>query len=327
MTQAPVPLLGVSFSHRHARWLGLDPAETLTRLLRDAGVRRLRLSAYWDEIAPDAATIDFAPLRPWLDIAARYGARVLISVGLKAQRHPEFYPPAWLVEEHPIPHGARLDDYPRVVTRLLLMLERVTAFLADFDVIEAWQVENEPFVPAARRTAGWRFSPDLLAREIAVVHEVDPRRRPIVVNHGARSALDRWWQVILRLADVLGQDVYTRRPLRRGPLRYLNVHAFGRLSPNLRLQAHVAHGLDKQFWITELQAEPWEREAMTAIAAECIGSISPERIRANLRLVTRAGADRVYLWGAEWWRYMAERHGDSRYEELARGLFGAAGNG
>lgn len=321
MIPDPAPLLGISFSHRHAAWLGLDPAATLRFLLDDLGVRRLRLSAYWDEIAPAAGRIDYGPLRPWLEIAARYDARVLMTVGLKAQRHPEFYPPAWLTTEHPLPRGAALADHPRVGAMLLLMLERVTAYLADVDVIEAWQVENEPFLPVARRTAGWRISPALLEREIAVVRDADPRRRPVVVNHGSRSRFDRWWPAALELADVLGQNIYTRRPAPWGPWRYWNVHALGSFAPQLRRQAQAARRLGKQFWITELQAEPWEREEMIAIALARIGSVSPERIRANLRLATHTGAQRVYLWGAEWWCFTAQRHGDSRYIALARTLF------
>jgi hypothetical protein len=208
------------------------------------------------------------------------------------------------------------------VTLLLLMLERVAAFLADVDVIDAWQVENEPFVDV-HRTRRWRISPGLLAREIEVVREADPRRRPVVVNHSSRSAFDRMWVPALQAGDVLAQNVYTRRPVSWGPVKYLNVHALGPLAPPLRRQARVARRLGREFWVTELQAEPWERRPMTELAPDEIGSVSPERIRANLRLAARSGASRVYLWGAEWWRYLAERHRDGRYLELARELFDA----
>lgn len=319
------PELGVSFSHRHAAWLGLDPAETLRGLLAGSGVRRLRLSCYWDEIAPEPSRLDFSPLTPWLELAARYNARVLMTIGLKAQRHPEFYPPEWLLREHPLPPGANIGDYPRVVTMLSLMLERTIAYLADFDVIEAWQVENEPFVPSARRTIGWRIAPGLLEHEAAIVREVDPRSRPVVINHASRSAFDRMWAAALRPADILAQNVYTRVPAPWGPWRYWNVHAFGPLSPALRRQAKVARRLERGFWLTELQAEPWERSSVLDLPPDQIGSISPERIEVNLRRASATGAERVYLWGAEWWRFMAERHGDHRYLDLARRLFGGSG--
>ena len=46
-----------------------------------------------DEIAPEPTRLDLARLTPWLTIAARHNARVLMTLGLKAQRHPEYYPP------------------------------------------------------------------------------------------------------------------------------------------------------------------------------------------------------------------------------------------
>lgn len=322
------PVLGVSFSHRHASWLGLDPQQALETLIRDLGVRYLRLSLHWDEIAPEPGRHDFSPLRPWLDIAARYGCRVVMTAGIKAQRHPEFYPPAWLTENHAIPHGAALDDHPRVVTLLLLMLERAVAFLADVDVIDAWQVENEPFLPAAGRTAGWRISPDLLAREVAVTRDADPRHRPIVVNHSSRTVFDQVWRQALAAGDVLAQNVYTRRPLDpRLPIRYRNDYALGPLAPNLRRQMASAHRQGKRFWITELQAEPWERLDILTARPEQIGSISPQRLRRNLALAAASGAGRVYLWGAEWWLWLAERRADRRYLELAREIFGPDSGG
>ena len=313
--------LGINFSHRHAEWLNQDPDALFARLLDEIGVRHVRLSVYWEEIAASAEQVEFAPLRRWLDPLQRRGARALVTVGLKAQRWPEFYPPGWLTQAHPLPDGALLDEHPRVVAHLLLMLERVTAFLADYDAVDAWQVENEPFLPSLRTTAGWQFSPGLLAREIAVVREADPRRRPIVVNHSSQNSLDRRWQTGLALADVIAENVYTRKPNRWPWPRYFNPYAIPLLAPPLGRYGKAARRLGKGFWITELQAEPWERQDVHALTPATIGSVSPERIRRNLGLVRRAGAERIYLWGAEWWRFTADRDGDARYWHLAQGLF------
>ena len=316
--------LGINFSHRHAAWLNQDPDALFARLLDELGVRHVRLSVYWDEIAPSADQLDFGALRHWLDPLQQRGARALVTLGLKAQRWPEFYPPDWLTRTHPMPNGARLDDHPRVIAHLLLLLERVTAFLADYDAVDAWQVENEPFLPSMRHTVGWQFSPALLAREIAVVREADPRRRPIVVNHSSQNSLDRRWQVGLRLADVIAENVYTRKPNRWPWPRYFNAYAIPFLAPPLRRYGAVVRRLGKGFWITELQAEPWERQDVHTLTPATIGSVSPERIRRNLDLVRRAGAGRIYLWGAEWWRFTADRDGDARYWDLARRLFAGA---
>ena len=315
--------LGINFSHRHAAWLGLDPDDLYRSLLDDLGARHVRLSIYWDEVAPSPEQLTFAPVRRWLDPLQERGGRALVTLGLKAQRWPEFYPPGWLTATNPLPRGAQLDAHPRVVAHLLLMLERMTAFLADYDAVGAWQVENEPFLPSMRHTEGWQFSEELLRREIEVVREADPRRRPIVVNHSSQNRFDRRWQVGLRLADVIAENVYTRKPNRWPWPRYFNTHATWLLAPPLGRYAREADTLGKELWVTELQAEPWEREDVHTLTPPRIGSISPTLLRENLRLVQRAGARGVYLWGAEWWRFTADRDGDERYWDVARGLFAA----
>lgn len=315
------PTLGVNFSHRHADWLGLDPTSLLKQLLDDVGVRHFRLSVYWDEIAPAPEQLDFAPIRRWLDPLQERGARALLTVGLRAQRWPEFYPPDWLVERDALPKGAWIHQHPRIVAHLLLLLERVTAALADYDAIDSWQVENEPFLPGMKRTVAWRFSPALLAREIAVVREADPRHRPIVVNHSTQNLFDRRWLHGLTLGDVIAENIYTRKPNRWPVPRYFNPYAVPLVGPDLRLYGRVARAYKKPLWVTELQAEPWEELDVKTLTLAEIGSVSPERIEANLRRAARSGAQRIYLWGAEWWRYVLQRDSDRRYWDLARRLF------
>lgn len=319
--------LGANFSHRHAAWLGLDPDACYRQLLDELGVRRVRISVYWDEVAPAPDHLDFAPIRRWLDPLEQRGAKALVTLGLKAQRWPEYYPPGWLTEDVSLPMGCDLEAQPRVVAHMLLLLERLTAFLADYDAVDAWQVENEPFLPSMRHTVAWRFPPALLAREIAVVREADPRRRPIVVNHSTQNRFDgRWWQALAQ-ADVLAENVYTRKPNTWPWPRYFNAHAIPLLAPPLGREARVALAMGKELWVTELQAEPWERADVHTLTPARTGSVSPERIEANLRLVRRAGARRVYLWGAEWWRFTADRDNDARYWNLAHRLFGGRGAG
>ncbi len=316
----PLPLLGVNFSPRQAKWLGLDADETFSALLNDLRVRFFRLSLYWDEIQPEPTRYDFSRVQQMLEWAEYRGARVLLTVGLKAQRHPEFFPPAWLVRDGSPPHGARIREQPRLKAHLLLMLERAVAMLADFSCIDSWQVENEPFLPAAGRTVGWTFDRKTLRKEIGAVRGSDPRNRPIVINHSSNTIFEPGWLTALRMGDVLAQDVYTRKPSSGRQVRYGNPFALGPFGPGLLLQSALARRTGKRFWITELQAEPWEPEPIPVLRPDEIGSISPERMQSNLALVSRTRPERVYFWGAEWWRYLLGR-GDDRYWSVARRLF------
>lgn len=313
-----LPLLGVNFSHRQALWLGLDPDEAFRDLLDRLRARHFRLSLYWDEIQPEPTRYDFSRVHRQLDLIEARGGSVVLTVGLKAQRHPEFYPPRWLQNGGLPAPGQEIGTAQRLLAHLLLMLERAVALLADYHSIVAWQVENEPFLPAAGRTPGWRIAPRTLEREIEAVRGSDPRHRPIVINHSSLTVWSAGWLRALLRGDVLAQDVYTRRPA--GPLRYINPYRLGPLGPSLLTQSVLAHRAGRQFWITELQAEPWERVPLPELGLANTWSISPRRIAANLRLAVAAHPERIYLWGAEWWLYR-RMLGDGSYWELARDLF------
>src|SRR5579875_1531712 len=170
--------LGLNFSHRQAQALGEEPREAFQAVLIHLRPRYLRLSLYWDETAVQPGAPDPAELRWFLDQAQRRDCRVLLTVGFKPQRHPSYFPPRWLTDgsSGPEPSG-------RLAANLLLMLERVIALLADYDVIDAWEVEHLPFLPAAEQPAGWAIDAPLLGREVELLHDVDARHRPVVVSH------------------------------------------------------------------------------------------------------------------------------------------------
>ncbi len=107
-------LIGINFSCDEAEYLLLeDPAlgpagyvpddrpgraewcaETLGRLLDETGARSVRLSVQWDEVQPEPERYDFALVEGLLEAAGTRGVTASVSVGMKAQRHPEYHIPA-----------------------------------------------------------------------------------------------------------------------------------------------------------------------------------------------------------------------------------------
>jgi hypothetical protein len=143
------------------------------------------------------------------------------------------------------------------------------------------------------------------------------------VNHSSHHRFDRHWLDILGTADVLAQNVYTRKPF---PLEwfgglYISPYRLGPFTPNLQRQSQAAEEMGKELWITELQAEPWERRDVRSLGPNDAGSIDLGRLRNNLRIAKNSGATRVYLWGAEWWYYQLKAYGNERWWEAARDIF------
>ena len=322
---AGAPALGVSFSCRQARYLGDDCATVYNALLDDLGVRHVRLSLYWADCEPEPGRYDFAEADELVSLAVARGADVLLTLGIKAQRYPEVYLPAWLAQVDGLPEGAVLDHLPGVRPAALgFVQEAVRHFTGDSAVI-GWQVENEPFIKNFDKIRGWVISPEMITAEVAAVRAADGSARPVVVTHSSWTVYDQGWKRALAAADVIGQNVFTKKAWLRD-WWYFFPYEMGPFVPALPQQAALARRQGKQLWITELQAEPEERRSLKELEEpqpNAIGSISPRLLQENVAMARRSGARRIYLWGAEWW--YATRGRDARTDlwEEARRLFAA----
>jgi hypothetical protein len=261
--------LGLNFSHQEAARLGLSPNEGLRDLLAELRPKHLRLSLYWDRISPEPGTYDLTDIQNCLDAAQRQGCSVLLTIGFKPQRHPTLAIPPWMI-------GASSE---RLTAGLVLMLERAVALLADYSAIDAWEIEFLPYLAHHQQPKDWRFEPAHLRREVAVLHEVDARHRPVVVSHPAGIFSNTGWLKALSLGDILGGA--------------LSLSARGTLPlRRISLQAHLASRFDRQLWITELQ---WYDETGYSISS----------LTESLQTLTAAGVNRAYLCGTEAWAAQA----------------------
>jgi len=322
--------VGVTFSSRPLLLEGepVDPDPIYESLL-ERPFTYLRLGAYWDEIAADG----YAVLDAQMDAAAGAGKQVLLVVGAKAPRWPEFWLPSemrqhgaepfGIVGEHPLLRGAVLEHVTDVVMRY-----------SDHPALFAWQVENEPLDPAG--PSQWRIDAELLAAEIELVRLLDPGR-PVALTFFLelpRSCpdpldlddcdlprlllgppVDRADDLLplLRPGDILGADVYPTIGTSEVTDDWTTYAA--------RWSA-AARRAGVRFWITELQAEPWET-ARTRATNGNAALVTPDRTD---ELVTdaagRSGAEVVLLWGAEhWWR---QRDAGPSWLEAADGWLGGA---
>ncbi len=296
------PQFGLSFSCNQARYLlgpNADCAATLAAILDGLGARHLRISLYWNEVEPRRGLFDFQQSDALIAVARTHDADVLLSLGIKAQRYPEVYLPAWLTSTANVPVGAALDQLPDVHDAVLAFDAAAVAHYADDPTVTAWQVENEPFIKNFQTIRGWTVSPQMTAAEAAEVHRDDPRHRPVIVTHSAWTIYDQAWKQALALGEVLGENVFTKKAWVR-PWWYFFPYQIGPFAPDLPGQAALARREGKQLWITELQAEPEEERALPQTLDGHADSLTPQSFAATLRLARRSGASRVYLWGAEW---------------------------
>ncbi|MGE5279237.1 MAG: beta-galactosidase [Deltaproteobacteria bacterium] len=322
------PRVGTTFSPVQCAYLGLDWKETFQKTL-SLSFDIIRLAAYWDRIERVPDVYDFSELDWQIEQARRAGVEVLLTVGMKAPRWPEFFIPAWVLEKEEIAFGSDVSTHPYVRARALKFIEAVAAHYAGEASIVAWQVENEPL---NRAGAGqWRIGRSFLKEEIARVRRADPAARPVVVN--AMTYANRYLRFLARLAyrrnpvyevaeiaDIPAYNIYPaigERVLGAGMCFFSQP---GRRLRYLEQIARAAVRRNKPFWVTELQAEPWEPGQLVHAARGMALTCGPANIEEGFREAKRLGADTVFLWGVEYWFFRQQVFGDPSWLEAVRRL-------
>lgn len=332
------PAFGINFSCDQAEYLLLeDPslgtagyvsrdrpgraewcAARLDELLAGLGARYVRISVEWSQVEPAPGQYDFSLVDALLGAAEAREAKVLMTVGVKGQRHPEYYIPQWVLDGSRLKDGETVSDDPFLRSQALEMVSAVVSHVAGSVAIDSWSADNEPYV-ASPRANGWVLGEDFVREEVGIIRTDDPTHRPVVINHAQHFVFDRRWKVALADSDVLGTSIY---PFRRydiaGQEVIIPILEIGPLQTNYAAQARAAKAAGRDFWITEMQAEPWSNDIRLVSPANPVDDLTPAHFQDNIDYARRAGASRVYLWGAEWWLYERDHFGDSRWWNMAK---------
>ncbi|MEO8539307.1 MAG: beta-galactosidase [bacterium] len=279
-------------------------ASILDRLFVETGAKAVRLSIQWDEVEPREGEFDFTLPDALIATAASNHATVMLSVGMKAQRHPEYYIPDWAMDGLDLPNGTVVSDVPSLRDEAFALIERTVQRYATSTTVDSWGAENEAYI-ASHRSDRWSLSPEYVAQVVKIIHGNDPLRRPVSINHAQHFVMDQHWQTALADSDVLGQSLY---PARNGNLFGVkvvaNIMEIGPLMPNYAYQARTAVAAGKQFWVTELQGEPWtENDSRLITPSNPSDNLTAAGLRENIAYARKTGAARIYLWGSEWWLY------------------------
>lgn len=299
--------IGTTFSYREAEWLGLNWQETL-RAIISLGLKPIRIGAYWSEIEKNPGKYSFPILDKIIEILADKKVPIILEVGLKAPRWPEFYFPDWLEKRinllpfQPIKNSV-------IQKPLLNFLEKTIIRYETNKYIRWLNIENEPLNFSGQKQI--RIQPNLLKKEIKLARKLS--KKPIILNSWVemhplkRSARDLAWRenslpICLQEGDILGLSVYPKYPgqpkIQKEEWQFL-AQLFER-----------ARGKQKDAWITELQAEPWEKNGQKDFKNPLGNqSCQPKDIKDYLTIAENLGFKTILLWGAEfWYRCLKEKN-------------------
>lgn len=288
-------LFGITFSPPHLRYLDIPPLSALETALA-YHFSHIRLGAYWNEIEKEKGTYDFTELNTILTKCEAAKQNVVITVGVKAPRWPEYYYPSHI----------KVKDTKDGETQsaILQFIKKTVNELRQYSCITHWQLENEPLDPSG--PLDMAIPEVFLRKEVVMLKNADSR--PVIVTLWGNDLKKRkLFPIVEKFADLVGIDLYYRqyqgerfgRSVYRGP-----DHADSYLS-------HLIASTKKPVWITELQAEPWEKNNETYLT-DSPKSMSPLILAEHIKRAHVLPVKEILLWGFEYWVYRAQK-GDMSY--------------
>jgi GH35 family endo-1,4-beta-xylanase len=230
----------------------------------------VRLSCFWPEIEKTKDYFDFSQIENILEMAQKKEQKIILTIGMKAIRWPEFYVPGW-------------TNYEQVVEnpeRLLLFVKKTIETVSKYTCVQYLQVENEPLDKSGPQKL--TVPSELLEQEITLARQLSGL--PIVLTAwGNKSLRDNRISKLAKLADIIGLDFYCQIPDGKG----------GYWGPDDPVEEIIKTTLplNKPIWVTELQTNPWKNSP----------GLSPERIMAvNLEFAKKLPVEAILFWGYEY---------------------------
>lgn len=295
---------GINFSQKYASELQMDWKEVLTSFLDELNVKKFRVAAYWDLLEPGPGLYDFSDLDWQINSIAERGGKVILAFGSRVPRWPECHWPSWIYQ----------NSVQERNQKILNLLKNVVEHYKGNPAIEAWQVENEPFLRFFGQCPP--LDENFYAQELALVKSLD--NRPIVVTESGELST---WLNGARSGDLLGISVY-----RITWNKFFGYFYYPLPPAHYYLKAKIVKLLtgNKNIFISEMQSEPWLGMPILQTSIDYQAkTMNLEKFKKNIQYIKRAGISPVYLWGAEWWYWMKKQNDGGIWYE-AKELFKSA---
>jgi len=291
---------GVTFSKKQAVDLGLDWQNVYVAIIEDLAVKKIRLSAYWDEIEVKPNEYFFDDLDWQINLAQEHKAQVILAIGNRLPRWPECHTPSWINEQNK-------------EKEILEYIEIVINRYKDRENIVSWQIENEPFLPHFGECP--KLDSVLLDKEIALAKSLDTRD-VVVTDSGELS----FWIPAAKRADVFGttmyRDTYSEKLKRY--IHYPIAPGFFRFKKNIT----DIFASPKKWLVIEMQAEPWGPKPFQHLSQEeRERTMNLEKFKDMIEFSSQTGFQEFYLWGVEWWYWEKTTQNNNDLWEEARKLF------
>ena len=313
--------IGTTFSIYQCEYLGMDWKQAYRQTL-DMGWDLIRIGVDWERVEKADGVFDFSDIDWQLGLAREKGVPVILALGMKTPRWPEFHVPKWLWEKVKKSNRADVSEDQVFRKKTLIYISTVILRYLNDGNIKYWQVENEAL---NRFGEGYKYiGRDFLEEEVKLVRELDTKNRPILLT--AATYPNKFLELfsfltvkhdpvkeILQLCDIVGFNIYpTVGKKFMGVQLYFRTTEKERIRYFHKLQTKVKFA-GKESWIVELQAEPWEPGKLVYLDKEKPKTGRAENIVYYVLEFKGYGFNTILLWGIEYWIYREKKYDDTSY--------------
>ena len=291
--------LGTTFSQLQCHYLGMDYKKTFKEII-PLNLNYIRLCAYWNEIEKIKGKFNFIVLDWLIKQCEKHSIKIVLAVGMKTPRWPEFHFPKWIEE---ICNTTRtdksLDNDEKLAEQALIFVKKVIKRYKNRPICY-WQIENEALnkVGVANRRY---LSKEFIEKEIKLLKKHVPKSKILLTNSINMFPLDKSDEKIFKdsiaLADAIGINVYTKVPI--NSRHYIKPLPF--FWKKLARWHKELTESKKQAWAVEVQAEPWEHNKLVAIDKLEYPSTSPKAMLKLVNRLAKLNYNPILLWGCEYW--------------------------
>ena len=132
-------IFGTTFSHRQLQHLSCSVSDALDKAI-ELNFDYLRICIYWDEIEKVEGEYDWSQLEKILAVCEKRQQSVVLTLGVKAPRYPEFHFPNWIENKN-------LNNI-KTQKKILNFVEKSVARFKNLACIKYYQIENEALDPS-----------------------------------------------------------------------------------------------------------------------------------------------------------------------------------
>ena len=290
--------LGITFSHKQLQHLECSISDALDKAL-ELNFEYLRICTHWDEIERTKGKYNWSQLEKILNTCQKKQQDVILTLGVKAPRYPEFYFPKWI--EHKDLSNKQIQE------KILSFIKKTIEKFKHLSCIKYYQVENEALDPSGPDNLSIPLL--FLTKEISLVKKLDNKKTITTLWANELSKRDSLKKLI-KISDIIGLDLYYQQFIKKilGKSIYI-----GPLDSHQKITKLLTKH-DKEAWVMELQAEPWEANEQNYLA-ENPKSISPKKIKSFYQKASHLPVSTILFWGFEYWFYQLSKNNNNSYFE------------